>query len=217
MKAIRNLIIAAALISAAPRASAFNTVSWMNDPGSLFDNYGSQLDGSYSFLLGTFGSSFVPTLANIDQWESQWKLLSEGAWFPGTQEFGNSFTFNSDGTVQGLPGSAVFGAGEQAYLWVRNSSQWALVTDKFAGLDGDVWTLPNPAVGPGSGYLWSLATADTPVIGGVNGIQSGTPYAFDPGSNFALQTAVVPEPASALLVLAAGCLVRLVRSRRSKA
>jgi len=197
-------------------------IGWGNspfDPVPMVDNYGNALDDTYVFELGTFGS-FVPTSSNTELWAVNWKLLSVAAapndWFPEIPSFGQNLTFNTNGTVQGLPGSATFTAGEQAYLWVHSGDQWALVTDTSpSNLADDEWVIPNPNDGsPDSQVTWVLDNADVVIVGGVNGIQSGTPFSYDPGSNFRLQTAVIPEPGSSLLVLLAGCLARFHRFRR---
>lgn len=134
-----------ALLLSVTAARAVNTVAWQK---SLFDNVpmftsdGLSLDSSFTFQLGTFGA-LIPAQGNIDQWESNWKLLNVGNWSSGTQSFGNSFTFNSDGTVSGLTGSATFTEGEQAYLWVRSGNEWALVTDISGPDSTDRWMLPS--------------------------------------------------------------------------
>lgn len=203
-----------ALMLSVTAARAVNTIAWQK---SLFDNVpmftstGAALDSSFTFQLGTFGS-LTPTQANIDQWETNWKLLNVGNWNSGNQAFGNTFTFNPDGTVSGLSGSATFTEGEQAYLWVRSGNEWALVSD-ISGLDSnDRWMLPSMTNLNAGSFVWELPTADSIVYGGANGIQSGSPHSFDPGSNFRLQTSVVPEPGS--LLLAFGCIALIGMRRR---
>lgn len=220
----RYLTTLALTLTVLVSSSRANTgISWGNNFGDtlpLLDNHGNIFDTNVSFELGTFGS-FVPTLANISLWQSNWKLLSAGEWDSPSQTFGQSLTFdNTNGKVQGLVGSATFAANEQAYIWVRNGAEWALVTDNDAGGSSsidDIWKLPDPFAVPGSAAAWAIDTANTVIMGGVNGIQSGTPYAYDPGLNFRLQTAVVPEPGTSLLVLVAGCMLRFIRGRRVRA
>ena len=214
--------LALALALSAGLAHAYPSVNWGNDlldPVPLFQNDGSLFDSTFTFQLGTF-DSFTPTSANTDQWQSSWKLLDTGNWSAGTQTFGNSFSFNPDGTVNGLTGSATFTAGEQVYLWAFCDNEWVLVTDNVAGAGpNDLWTLPNPAADPGIAVNWNVSTATTPIIGGVNGVQSGTYHSYDPGTNFRLQTAVVPEPGSLSLlfslVLAAMAGSKRTRSRKA--
>lgn len=212
-------LLLTALVLASPAAKG-SGVGWGNspfDPLSLYNSTGGLLDDSYVFELGTFGS-FVPLISNLDQWEANWKLLDmatapdTSGWNSGAQYFTSSFTFETDGTVQGLTGSSIFTAGEQAYLWVRSGDEWALVTDNTVGTTSDhIWQLPNPADSLGQPLTWNLNTATTAVIGGVNATQSAGDYTVDPGSSMRLQTHVVPEPGSALLILVAGCLARLRR------
>jgi len=222
MKTRVSLLLFAALLLASPAAKG-SGVGWSNSPFdslSLYDSTGALLDDTFVFELGTFGS-FVPLTSNIDLWAANWKLLDSAqapdtsGWNSAAQYFTSSFTFETDGTVQGLTGSSIFTTGEQAYLWVRSGDEWALVTDNTAGVGPDnIWQLPNPADSLGQPLTWNLNSATTAVIGGVNGIQGGGDYSVNPGSSMRLQTHVVPEPGTALLILVAGCLARLRRSKR---
>ena len=213
------------LLLAAPAAHSATKVDWQDNifGATLYNSQGILLDDSFTFEFGTFGSSFTPTLANISQWTTQWKLLSRATappdidghgWNSASQAFGQSFTFNSNGTVQGLAGSATFAAGEQAYLWVSGSNEWALVTDDTPGTSGDdIWLLPAPNAQDPITLTWVLETATHPVFGGANNLHSSAPGSVDPGT-FTLQTAVIPEPGSSLLVLLIGVLARLRRTAR---
>ncbi len=105
------------------------------------------------------------------------------------------------------------------YLWAFNSkvivpgSEWALVTDgTTVGNVGDPWIIPDPADTMGS-YNWSLSDASTSAIGGANGVQGPGGYSTTPPV-FTLQTAVVPEPGSAFLLLAAAAAHLARRARR---
>ena len=219
-RVLHLLFVALLLASSAARGSG---VGWGNSPFdslSLYDSTGALLDDTYVFELGTFGG-FVPLISNIDLWAANWKLLDSAqapdtsGWNSAAKYFTSSFTFETDGTVQGLAGSSLFTTGEQAYLWVRSGDEWALVTDNTVGVGPDnIWQLPNPADSLGQPLTWNLNSATTAIIGGVNGIQGGGDYTADPGSTMRLQTHVVPEPGSALLILVAGCLARLRRSKR---
>jgi hypothetical protein len=220
----RTLLLTLAALLMSPFAKG-SGVGWGNspfDPRFLYDSTGGLLDDSFVFELGTFGS-FVPTGSNIDQWQVNWKLLdlaeapSTSGWNSGAQYFTSSFTFETTGTVSGLSGSSIFTTGEQAYLWVQSGDEWALVTDNTVGSTAnDIWQLPNPADDLAQPLTWNLNTATTAIIGGVNGTQSTTgTHSFDPVANtLRLQTHVVPEPGTALLILVAGCLARLRRSGR---
>lgn len=201
------------LFLTAGTARAINTVSWQKslfDLSPMYTSTGGLLDASFTIELGTF--TIAPDLSNIDQWATSWKLLSTAAWDVGNQTFGNTFTFNGNGTVSGLAGSAFFSEGEQAYLWVRSSQEMALLTD-LSGSDSNTrWRLPSMTNLNAGSFIWELPTADTIIYGGVNGLQSGTPHTFDPGTSFRLQTSPIPEPGSALLFLT-GSLLSLRRTR----
>ncbi len=211
-----------------------STVFWGSSFGdNLYDSTGAQLGSTYSFELGTFGG-FTPTYQNVDQWQANWHLIdyantadsnwdSTNQFFAGTVDFdtsGNSHSHSDPST--GIPqynSSDVFTQGEVVYLWAFNSkvivpgSEWALVTDgSTAGNTGDRWIIPDPADTMGS-YNWSLSDASTSVIGGANGVQGPGGYSTTPPA-FSLQTAVVPEPGSAFLLLAAAAAHLARRARR---
>lgn len=211
-------ILLALILLTAGAAHAVNTIAWQKsvfDIAPMYTNNGGALDASFTFELGTF-DSFAPDMSNLDQWAANWKLLDVGNWDPVDQAFGNSFTFNADGTVSGLVGSDTFVAGEQAYLWAHNGTEWALVTD-FSGVDSNSrWMLPSMTVPNAGAFIWELPTADTVIVGGVNDIQSGTPHSFDPAPGFRLQTAVIPEPGSVLLLASAAAVFGLRRRRRAE-
>lgn len=214
------------------RASA-QTIYWgsaSND--ALFDSTGNALDNSYSFEIGTFGS-FIPDDTNMPQWLANWKVLDRvtapaaNGWDSSQSFFSSSFTLLSDGTSSrgtALGTGFVFSPNEQAYIWAYNSqtmnvgTEWALITNNSSdGNAADNWVippLPDPCnCGSGSSSLeWRLSTATQPDFGGLNneygpGNVTGTP------PTYSLQTAVLPEPGSSLLVLTGALL--LTRRRRS--
>ena len=218
----------------APGAQA-STVFWgSNFNDNLYNSSGQQLNATYSFELGTFGS-FTPTYQNVDQWQANWHLVdyantADSNWDSANQFFAGTVDFATDGTSHshsdpstGIPqfnSGDVFAQGDTVYLWAFNSksivpgSEWALVTEvgNTGTLSGDPWVIPNPADTLGS-YNWSLSDASSSVIGGANGVQGPGTYSATPGV-FSLQTAVVPEPGSALLLLAAAAAHLIRRTRR---
>jgi len=193
-----------------------STVFWgssFND--LLFTSTGQALDESFIFEVGTFTSGFLPTIHNSDQWDANWKVLdravhpdSEG-WNVAEQFFVGTVEHQPDGTSDSLAANPadVFLMGETVYLWVYNSkaivpgSEWALVTDSdLLGNLANAWRIPDPGDPVGTSYDWQLLDADTAILGGVNGIQGAGEFSVNPGT-FSLQTHVVPEPGSSLMVL----------------
>ena len=228
MKTFSALLATLVLLLAAPVLKAQSTVGWGNSPfdTALLDSSGNIFDASYVFELGTFDNvgGFAPTALNTSEWAAHWKLLNSAVspldafnhgWNVGFQVFSSEFTFNSNGTVAGLSGSSTFTTNEQAYIWVYNpAGEWALVTDSsIGGSPDDVWMLPNPNPAFPSAVNWVLDTADTAILGSLNGTYSGGGGPVD----YRLQTvnvSVIPEPGSSLMVLLVGCLARVIRSRR---
>ena len=220
---VHHLLLAATLLLAAPSSNAAG-VGWSNPLGdtALLDSYGAPFDNAFVFEFGTFSSGFTPTAGNTNLWASNWKLLDRAIAPPDSitgegfnvdfQYVTSAWDFNTNGTVQGLSGSATFAANEQAYLWVYcTNGEWALVTDSSVGTTGDdIWRLPDPTdTSPTGTFTWGLETADTAIVGSLNGTFNTVDYRLQTA-----QVAVVPEPSGALMVLLVGCVARVVRTRR---
>ena len=62
-------------------------------------------------------------------------------------------------------------------------------------------------------FNWNLGDASNAVVGGANNVQGAGTYTATPVT-FSLQTAVVPEPGSVLLILAAAAAHLARRARR---
>jgi hypothetical protein len=212
----------------APSPAGGTTISFSSPFNSeLFDSHGNPLDATFTFELGTFINSFVPTAGNIEQWSLNWQAFDSAifgtGWNPGAQEFLSTADLNADGTstsARSTPGS-IFNEGNLLYLWVFNSkvltpgSEWALVRNAATPpLFGDTWLAPVPG---GIGFHdIRLFDADTPILGGVNDTRGGGDEPTVDPASYLLQTHAVPEPGGALMILAAGMallLRRMVRSR----
>lgn len=222
-------LAAVALAMVCLHGGAFaSTVFWGSEfEDLLFTSSGQELDTSFSFEIGTFGG-FIPTYQNVDQWAANWKVFDRAfdpdanGWNAADQFFVGTVEHNTLGGSDSPDANPadVFVQGERIYLWVYNSksivpgSEWALVTDTV--LAGDVaaqWAIPDPLDPPGTSYELKLVDADTAVIGGVNNVQGAGDYSATPPA-FTIQTAVVPEPGSALLLLAAAATFATRRASR---
>lgn len=199
-----------------------NSTASVDNPNPLSSQ---QLDATFSFELGTFGG-FIPTYANISQWAANWKVfdaytVGNGGWDVPNQNVAGSDVLDTSGNSTSTAADPldVFAQGERIYLWVFNSkdivsgTEWALVTDNtlFDNGSASPWVMPDPADTLGF-YEVRLMDANEAVIGGVNGVRGpgGYTYANPPNvsnpnttNGFTIQTAVVPEPGSALLVFTA--------------
>lgn len=229
---ILAVIVALVWLCSSVRASTVFWGSQFND--LLFDSQGVALDGNYSFEIGSFTSGFVPTMHNISQWQANWKVLdrifdptpadpNDGdpqGWNEPLQFFVGTVDHTITGTSSAPDANPldVFAQGDVAYLWAYNSknivpgSEWALVADGSQSGDlGDDWTFVSPT--NTNSFNWQLTDANDAIIGGANGVREGGTFSATP-TTFSLQTAVVPEPGSALLLLAAAATHFIRRARR---
>lgn len=219
------------LLPAAFLPAGAATIYWgsaVND--QLYDSYGSALDDSFTFELGTFGD-FVPNDDNLHLWLENWKVLdrvtapASSGWDSGSGFFSSSVSLLPDGASSNTGvGGFVFSPGEQAYIWVYNSqalepdTEWALITNNASdGNTDDDWLIPALPLdcGCGSGaesLEWRLSTATQPDFGGVND-EYGPGNVSDTPPSFALQTAILPEPGGVLLLLSAAAFLGLRRQR----
>jgi len=198
------------------------TISWNSSfESTLIDSAGNPLDQSFSFEMGTFGS-FVPTSANRSDWATNWKVFDKAylddanGWNWQDSFFTRSVTHETDGTSSSPFANPpitlspnVFSQDEVVYLWVYNSqtlaegSEWALVTDGLSGLNTlNRWLIPDPSESSAISYEWHLDDAREVILGGANNVQGDGQFSANP-ITFNLQTAAVPEPTSALLILSA--------------
>lgn len=214
------------LLACLPSARA-STIFWgSNFSDNLFDSNGQPLGSTYSFEIGSFGS-FVPTYQNVDQWAANWKVFDRAydpdanGWNSVDQFFVGTVDHNTSAGSDSPDANPadVFTQGEVAYLWAYNSksivpsSEWALVTDgTTVGNTGNEWIFPDPADTTGS-FNWNLSDASSAIIGGANDVRGPGTYSATPGV-FSLQTAVVPEPGSALLLISAALTQLFRRARR---
>ncbi|MBB5033350.1 hypothetical protein [Prosthecobacter vanneervenii] len=205
------------------QASTFFWSSAFND--NLFDSAGNALDSTYSFEIGTFGS-FVPTYQNVDQWAANWHVIDRAydpdlnGWNSAQQFFTATVDLLSDNSSNSPDADPAyqFNKDDIAYLWAYNSkdivptSEWALVSYAADPSNtGDPWIIPAPS--DSNPYNWNLSDAHVTVVGGANNVQGPGTYSANPGT-FSLQTTVVPEPGSAVLLLAAAATHLIRRARR---
>lgn len=203
------------------------TLIWGSTPGDeLYTSYGSALDGNFIFELGTFGS-FIPTLANADQWLTHWKMFDRAeapaanGWNAGAGYVASEATLLTDYTSDSsyASSSVTFAEGEQVYIWTYNTlvfaqgAEWALITnDSTDGNAADNWVIPEPECCGASVAEYRIEDATSVPLGGVNDDRGPGTFTADPPS-YQLQTASVPEPASGLL-LGTLALSMLMRRRR---
>jgi hypothetical protein len=218
----RSLFALCLLASLAPTAHA-RVISWGSAVGDAFyDSLGNDLDNAFRFEVGTFGA-FVPTLANLDQWEANWSSFDAAfapagnGWNSGASFLTSSANLQTNGTSSSLKTTdplATFAEGAQGYLWAFNTqtlgtgAEWALITSA-------AWLFPQWSDQINPSLNWRFSTATTPVLGALNNIQGPGSYDFEPvpGGISGIQTALVPEPGSALLLTIS--LAPLARRRRS--
>jgi hypothetical protein len=222
-----RLIQAVLCLGLISSASA-STIFWGSKfEDTLVDSAGANLDASFEFEIGYFDGTggWTPTAANMSEWDGRWIAFDRASvgngWDAANREINKSVnhtaTSGSDSPIANP--SSVFTQGATAYLWVFDSKdfltkpEWALVcdSDKSANVFPGAWEFPNPNEQNGESYDWQTRDLDTAIFGAVNGVRGPGEFSVDPGV-FTIQTHVVPEPGSALLLIATGAV--FLRRRR---
>lgn len=233
-------IVLAGLLATPAKATTIDWGTYFGSTSYLFDSNGANLDDTYVFQLGSFGS-FVPTAANILNWAANWKPFDQ-AMAPVSNGFvstsgtvGHSATLESDLTTSNtaLSQTNTFAEGEQAYIWAFKDTsgsstplpvyssdlQWALVTnDSTDGVVADDWTFPAPSGHIATSLDWRIEDATDSPFGGLNDTQDPGDFTSTP-PDFILQThtiVAVPEPGSALLIGLAGLACQLKRRKTGR-
>lgn len=204
--------------TAAPLSAA--TVNW----GTSFDSglatsTGTEIDSSYTFELGFFANSFIPTLENVAQWEENWRTFdvasynqSEG-WVTGTAQM------NADGTSSSVAADLGVNFSEmEAYVWVYNVTSTGFQAEWFLGRSQS-WVFPTASGDdccdeslPVQWSIEDMATGEKPVIG-AHGEAVGGGVASQPGV-YTIQTYAIPEPGSLwLMTLSIGACLRRRRMK----
>lgn len=224
------LALVLTLVCFPPKAEA-STIFWGSFSNDiLLDSAGNSLDGSYRFEVGTFVTGFTPTVANIQLWEANWMVFDAAVdgdgWSPLDQFVNTSadHTASAGSSSPDADPADVFAQGVLAYLWVFNSkdlgvagTEWALLANYDTGTDAfpGAWEFPDPNLPPGDSFDWQTRDLDAAIFGGVNNTQGPGAHTPPPGA-FTIQTHVVPEPGS-LVLLGAAFAFTARRSRRSQA
>jgi hypothetical protein len=223
-------LASALLLASSAQAS---TLTWNTDGDSLLFNVnGGLLDSSFTFELGTFGTTFVPTASNYNDWLTNWKRFDRasvsagGSFNPGNGTVSSiasvldgadpaDHTDNISSSAYADP-TATFAEGERAYIFVYNNlsptpgTEWALYTNP-------TWLLPRSSSHSSVTLDWNINTQGQAVLGGsqnsyTSGIRYSNPVVYD------VQTstfpAAVPEPSGALLIGSIGMVGMLRRRRR---
>lgn len=136
-------------------------IPWSSPSGSINqDSFGARMGATFSFELGVFTGSFVPTSGNTAEWQANWNKADGSAYDPVGARFAS--------VHNAVDNTAPFTVGKPAYVWGRSGSQWILFR-------APSWTwpdtsLPSPALTP---WAANAATVTT-VVGTVN--RSGSPF-----------------------------------------
>lgn len=185
---------------------------------------GSPMDTSFTFELGAFEDGFTPTSSNTDSWLANWiaapnsdSNASGGSSAPYTQvAIGPSTTNRFDGTTRLDGNPPNFTDTDQAFIWGfddrgegggTGAGEWILLTNPG-------WLYPNDP-GPGVNFGPDFLVSDqgtTAVLGEVN--PDWADLGDDPHMVTESVLLPVPEPSSALLLMA-GCAIICGRRRRT--
>ena len=199
--------------TAAPLSAA--TVNWGTSfESGLATSTGAAMDSSFTFEIGFFANSFIPTMENVSEWEENWRTFDSATysgndgWVTGTAEMNAE-----DGTSNGMGADVGVNFSEmEAYVWVYNVTSTGFQAEWFLGRH-ESWVFPSTLEDDCCDMRveeWSLddlGTGDTPVIG-AHGEITGGGVTSQPGV-YTIQTYAIPEPGSLwLMTLSLGACLR---------
>ena len=226
--------LAATLFLCSTGGALAATITWgaSGQPAGEFDVFSNGdpiLTPDFTYELGVFqdpnsGDPFTPTAQNVVVWEENWVSVDSSMLNPDTGAYGGSV--ESD-VFAGIP------AGSRVYIWGFDSQdltpapEWVLftgttpsATNPGAPTSTD-WLSPDGSLSQANLSLdFEPQTADTAIVGRIPGTGSdpgdfggeiSDPVVLGPNT---IQTAIVPEPSSGILLLIAGSFGLLVRRRR---
>ena len=139
------------------------TIKWFSQAGAInLTSAAAPMSATFSFELGVFSGSFVPTASNAAQWATHWVPAQRIAYNDPNKRYDGQFTVVSN--------TAPFTVGKPAYIWGfqtgARSSEWILFRDPN-------WTWPAPNPMNPFGVDWNAATASA-VIGSIHA--DGSPF-----------------------------------------
>ena len=206
MKAFFTILALSATL--APAA----TIQWGGEVwGDDFQSNGtSSIDDSFTFELGTFDASFVPSVDNYNEWLTNWNQLdsvqynAQNMFFTGEVEFIDADPVALDVQFNGQ----TFAPGDRAFIWGYNSQTASPNTEAILITGDDGYLLPESSTDQSAlPVSLRVSNSTTPVVGDLPAGPDGEGDFTNPGGDFDLQTATVPEPSSALLLLLGAALL----------
>lgn len=225
-------IVAAAMLFAVAPLRAEVLFDWGSEVYSeLFDSYGTRLDSSYTFELGSFDPSFTPTSGNVALWAANWKVFDSTTINESFDLFRSSAYLLDDGTSSSAFADPIgydF-RGLDAYIWGYNTKSYTQ-TLEWVWFRAPSWTFPvsvtpGPSVTPVDWSISDLVAGDVP-LWGRQGTAAGLGYASAPGllGQYNLQTYTlepapgpIPEPSTILFAALLAAIALLHRWRRGRA
>lgn len=140
-------------------ASIAETIEFYSPPNQTnHTSLGSAMDGNFVFQLGVFTNGFVPTRANIQEWNSKWAPAESVDYKTSNKSFAKLHTVSSN--------ASPFLVGTAAWVWGKRSTS---VGDEWILFRNTGWTWPAPNPFSPFPLDWNAATANQVVIGSING------------------------------------------------
>lgn len=140
------------------------TLNWYSPPNRTnHDSAGAPMNSAYQFQLGVFTSGFVPTAANVGQWDTYWVPAQSTPYNATTKAFESNFTVASN--------AAPFTVGAKAYVRGRRTGT---ANDEWILFRHTSWTWPAPNPMNPFPVEWSAASANEVILGSIN--PAGSPF-----------------------------------------
>jgi hypothetical protein len=138
-------------------------IPWNSPPNAVnLTSTGQAMDAGFTFELGVFNGSFVPSSGNMNLWVANWSAAASTSYVVAMSRFADVHTADNNDDP--------FVAGKAAYVWGRRENgggkEWILFR-------ASNWNWPT-AFPPGPSLSPWVANLATPIVGQINA--SGSPF-----------------------------------------
>lgn len=130
---LRHFLVMAAMTAAAHA----QTIVWGTPVDSILVNsHGYTLDNTYVFELGAFTDGFIPSEHPLTDWFNNWRVFDSAS-------SGNGYSAGDGYVTSTLEMSNSNFNGDQAYLWIHNSTLAYNTSTEWLLVKNPAWIFPD--------------------------------------------------------------------------